>query len=174
MRSGPPTLRACALAAAVLATALAAAVPAAAQTRRPQEDAITLYEGGICSFGECPIFEITIFEDGTFFYFGVRNVESVGAVRGAFGPATYAALRDALDAASFDHFDNYYGGREICRTITSDMPNVRITYQRGGNIKSVYHDLGCGGFDGEKELRELETMLFGIARRQWETTLERK
>ncbi len=105
------------------------------ETPTPSNVAITL-ERTAC-FGRCPIYTITILEDGTVLYNGERFVDVTGEQQGQIDPATVAAMVQALDRVGYFGWDEAYDHMNV-----SDLPYVTTSATRDGVTHQIRHYLG--------------------------------
>jgi hypothetical protein len=80
-------------------------------------------------YGTCPIYTVTVYDDGRVEYKGERDVEVIGARADRLDDATLAALRGAFDGADFEKLSDFV--RNDC----TDLPTVEIRY----GDKTVHH-----------------------------------
>ena len=90
---------------------------------------ITL-ERGVC-FGACPDYAVTITGDGQVTYHGRRFVRVTGEQHATASHADVAHLVSMLEGARFFELRDSYRGQ------VTDLPSYRVTYERGGRIKTV-------------------------------------
>jgi hypothetical protein len=97
--------------------------------------AITL-ERTAC-FGRCPIYTVTILEDGTVLYNGGNFVDVTGEQTGQIDPATVALMVQALDKAGYFGWNESYTHMEVTdlstviTSVTRDGVTHRITRYQG-------------------------------------------
>jgi hypothetical protein len=116
---------------------------------------ITL-ERGAC-FGSCPVYKLTIYDDGTVEYEGKEFVR----VRGkATGQITTEALQkligefEKIDYLKLD--DNYQPGNKNCPEEWTDHPNAITSLNWQGTQKTIGHYHGCKGSAVLDQLTALE------------------
>lgn len=100
---------------------------------------------GAC-LGRCPVYELTIHDDGSVDYAGRSHVAVSGARHGRADPEQLAALRARLaqpETAALA--GEYLRGKPICGLWASDQPVVRLDVVLGGRRWQVAHDWGCSG-----------------------------
>ncbi|HEY7374584.1 MAG TPA: DUF6438 domain-containing protein [Polyangia bacterium] len=95
---------------------------------------------GSCSPDRCPVYQVSIFADGSFVYDGVENVAIVGRRIGRLVPEQLNALLSDIEAAGFlDQPD------ECCVCSTTDgFHLVVVEYRPGVARKVIIHDELCG------------------------------
>ena len=97
--------------------------------------AITL-ERGPC-FGACPIYTITILEDGTVIYEGQRFVEVIGEQRTEIDPETVALMVESFENAGYFDWDEAYDTRTI-----TDLPTVITSVTRNDETHRILRYTG--------------------------------
>ncbi len=117
---------------ATLAAGLWGRVPAA----REAPTLVVSLQRTAC-FGACPQYTVSLFDDGTVAYEGVRFVKVRGKGSARLGPGEVAAVREAFSKAGFSAFADRYDRRQV-----TDHPSVRLTFAAEGRSKSVDHYLG--------------------------------
>jgi hypothetical protein len=143
-----------------------AGTPAA--TSIPSDTQIYL-ERGPC-FGACPVYTITIDNDGKVVYQGKEFVETIGEAKSTISEADLARLLNAFEGAKFSEFEAAYNAstENLCVTFATDMPSVVIALKKDGTTKTVNHYLGCQGFPREQELIALEDLMDEVVNtEQW-------
>jgi hypothetical protein len=114
-------------------------------------------EKGPC-FGRCPVFTLTIYDNGIASYEGERFTDRLGVYVKTISPTQLKELKDAFVKANVWRFKDVYRGQ------IPDLQTVTITYYEGDESKSVM------GKDGRPdEIMELEEMLDEIVNEEgWE------
>lgn len=102
----------------------------AAITAQESDIAITL-ERTAC-FGTCPIYTVTIYEDGTVTYSGENFVEVTGEQTGTIDPETVALMVAAFEDAGYFDWDEAYDTRTV-----SDLPTVITSVTRDGETHQI-------------------------------------
>jgi hypothetical protein len=97
--------------------------------------AITL-ERTAC-FGTCPVYTVSILEDGTVLYDGKDFVEVKGEQTGQIEPEMVTAMVDAFEDAGYFDWNDAYDTQEI-----TDMPTVTTSVTRDGETHTILHYLG--------------------------------
>jgi len=93
---------------------------------------ITL-ERGMC-FGTCPVYSVTLTENGTVQWVGKQFVEVTGEATDHIDPAQVMNLSDTITAAGFFEMNNTYIGYDI-----TDMPSVILTVRNNTTTKRIEH-----------------------------------
>jgi hypothetical protein len=114
--------------------AVLAVLPAAAQDQKPE--AVITLERTAC-FGTCPVYTVTIFDDGSVVYNGTNFVDVEGEQTVQIDPEIVkTAVKVFEDAGYFDWNDEYMN-----MTVT-DQPYVTISVTRDGETKKISHYYG--------------------------------
>jgi hypothetical protein len=117
-----------------LIIALLAVLPAAAQDQKPE--AVITLERTAC-FGTCPVYTVTINDDGSVVYNGTNFVDVEGEQATQIDPEIVkTAVKVFEDAGYFDWNDEYMN-----MTVT-DQPYVTISVTRDGDTKTISHYYG--------------------------------
>ena len=108
--------------------------PAAAQDTKPE--AVITLERTAC-FGTCPVYTVTIYDDGRVVYNGTNFVDVEGEQTIQIEPETVEeAVKVFEDAGYFDWNDEYMN-----MTVT-DQPYVTTSVTRDGDTKTISHYYG--------------------------------
>ncbi len=103
-------------------------------------------------FGSCPVFTLTIYEEGLATYEGQRFTDRMGLHTKRLDQETLRAVIREFEEADMWRYQNSYKAQ------IPDLPTVTITYHEEENSKTVK------GKDGRPEkIVELEAMLDAIA-----------
>lgn len=97
--------------------------------------AITL-ERGPC-FGACPIYTLTLYEDGTVAYAGERFVTVTGEQTSQIDPETVQAMVDAFAEAGYFDWDEAYQEATV-----TDLPTVTTSVTRDGQTHQIVRYAG--------------------------------
>ncbi len=104
-------------------------------------------------YGRCPVFRLTIYENGIVSFDGERYTERVGLWVKELEAERYDEILRAFRKANLWRFRNVYRGEYY------DAPTVSITYYEEGDVKTIV------GKDGRPyQVLELEAMLDNLAR----------
>lgn len=102
-------------------------------------------------YGECPIYKMTIFENGTASFKGERFTDMQGLWVKRIPDAEFKALRQTVIDANLWQFDNVY------KSMLPDLAAVTITIHEGDRFKSIT------GKDGRPEvIVEIQELLEGV------------
>ena len=137
----------------LLAVCLLGAAAIQAQDTEPGV-AITL-ERTAC-FGSCPVYSVTIMEDGTVHYNGERFVDVTGEQTYELDPATVQTMVDAIAEAGYFEWDEAYDAMTV-----SDLPYIITSVTRDGETHRINHYTGDGS--APLELSLLETWIDAMA-----------
>jgi hypothetical protein len=96
------------------------------------QSSITL-ERGMC-FGTCPVYFVTLFENGTVFYHGEKFVKEIGNQSGTLNRSSFANLLHACNEMGFFQMNDEYVNLDM-----TDMPRAVITVQNGTISKHIEH-----------------------------------
>lgn len=125
------------------------------------QSSVTL-ERGMC-FGTCPVYNVTLFGNGSVMYGGQMYVKEVGIRNGTVNATAYARLMELFDQSGFFGMNDNYTAYYI-----TDMPSARITITNGTGSKRVDHYFGDRS--APKVLFTLEDVIDQVANvTQWTT-----
>lgn len=114
-------------------------------------DKVVEMKKGPC-YGRCPVFTLTIYENGLASYQGERFTNKQGLYTKNISKSDVESLKTAFKKADFWNFDNVYKSK------IPDLQTVTIVWHEEGDSKSVM------GKDGRPaKVMELEDMLEGFA-----------
>jgi acetamidase/formamidase len=135
------------------------AIFVAAQGRN---DLITL-ERGPC-FGTCPVYQVTITQDGTVSFAGHNFVKTNGAATAQIKPEDFSKLVSEFGKIQYSSLDEKYEpGSPGCGAAVTDMPYVRTSIRVNGKTRSVSHYHGCRNSEVLGALAALERKIDEIA-----------
>jgi hypothetical protein len=100
-------------------------------------------------FGVCPVYSVTVYEDGTFVYKGISNVNKQGELKGAVSKHAVANLFTQIDRLHFFWLKSRYG-------IDTDLAGVVIQVLHKGRRKTVTD------FEGKEEISQLAELVENI------------
>jgi Domain of unknown function (DUF6438) len=136
-----------------------AALPAAAQETTNDEAKITL-ERTAC-FGTCPIYTVTLYEDGRVVYEGEKYVDVAGEQAINIGEEAFAELMQAVEDVGYFEWDDEYMVEDA-----TDHPYAMTSVTRDGETKTINHYTGDGS--APPELSYLENWIDVVAMtQQW-------
>ena len=145
--------------AALLAVAMAA-TSASAQER------LRITVSRTACFGTCPVYTVSMSEDGRVTYEGLQHVRVSGKQAWTIDPAKVRALADDMEKAGFFEMRDEYTAR------VTDLPTVITILMRGSRTKTVKDYFGAP--PALKELEQRIDAVSGVLRyvRSDETALE--
>ncbi len=107
-----------------------------ARAQEPAPNPVITLERTAC-FGTCPMYSLSIFEDGKVVYNGEKFVTIEGEQTGEIAPETVTAMVDAFESAG------YFGWNEAYDTMTvTDMPSAITSVTRDGETHRINHYWG--------------------------------
>lgn len=86
-------------------------------------------------YGSCPVYEVTVYEDGRVDYLGIEFVKSIGHAWGQLDAPTMDALRRAFRNAEFFSIGDF--ARQ--RTDRTDSSSVGLYHAAAGRACTVVH-----------------------------------
>ena len=132
-------------------TALFAAPASSSATPAPQGSITITLERTAC-FGFCPVYRVTLRDDGTVEYTGRQHVKVTGAQTWKIDPAAVRALAQEMqDAGYFELQDQY-------RAMVTDHPTVHTSLTIGSRTKKIQHYVA-----GPQKLKDLEARIDEVA-----------
>src|SRR5689334_12457571 len=117
---------------ALLAALILAVLPAAAQD---DGDSITLQR--TACFGACPVYTVTIHEDGTVEYNGEKFVDVEGEQTLNIGADAFNELMQVIDDVGYFDWDDEYTDMTV-----TDQSYIMTSVTRDGETKTINHYLG--------------------------------
>ena len=118
-----------------------------------------IYTKSSC-FGTCPVYQVTVFENGTIIFNGKNHVQKKGLYKINDSSGLFNNILQILDEHYLNDFrDSYVGGStegKVCKEQWSDHPTTTLSLQLNGKIKTIEHYHGCKGFEREDELKDIE------------------
>ena len=118
-------------------------------------------------YGTCPVYAVTVGDDGEIRFRGTANVAQVGTRAARIPRERVDALFRYVDSLGFDRLDTSYTyGTSACGAYVTDLPTVVVSVVRSGVMQRVTHDYGCEAAPGT--LRELHRRIDDTAgTQQW-------
>jgi hypothetical protein len=89
-------------------------------------------------FGTCPIYEVSVYADGTVEYEGHRFVKDEGKRTAKLTQSQLAQVRAAFEKAGFLKLEGDFACYEM-----TDMPSANVTYRDGDTERTIHHYHGC-------------------------------
>lgn len=156
--------------AAILIVLVAAGVATfsflARETRIPPDATFEIELERTACFGTCPVYSVTINQDGQVVYSGEAFVQTTGEHHSQISSAKVGELRRAVERIDFFKLKDRY--TEMGAT---DMPSAILQLTLNGRTKIVEHYFG--DFDAPQALFELETEIDRITNSaQWTEFIE--
>lgn len=99
-------------------------------------------------FGTCPIYNVTIMDNGEVYYEGKNFVDKIGNYHTTLDNANLQKIRDKIVAINYFSFQDEYDSP------ITDIPSVYTTVNYGGQTKTI-HDR----HKGPRELDELYALV---------------
>ena len=103
-------------------------------------------------FGNCPVYALTIFGNGTVVYVGQDFVQTKGSKETSISTDTVKQLVSEIDKAGYFSLNDSYTKFGV-----SDMPTVNTSIRMGGKTKTIIHYLGDR--TAPKQLTDLENKI---------------
>jgi hypothetical protein len=88
-------------------------------------------------FGGCPVYTVTIYEDGAVVYNGIRFVDVTGEQTYQIEPETVATMLEAIENTGYFEWEEEYNEQTI-----SDLPTVITSVTRGGETHRIVRYTG--------------------------------
>jgi len=108
-------------------------------------------------FGYCPVFELTIYDNGYATFNGKRNTDLQGFYTGQINEVDMKAIIDTAEQINFFEMEAEYDGK------ITDIPSAISLINKGGR-KQVLNR-----YQGPKELRSLEALFDRLVKEtQWQ------
>lgn len=113
---------------------------------------VELYKGAC--FGECPVFRLSVYPDGTALYEGQRFTDRMGFYTRQLSEMELTALTQNLSNMHWDEYENYY---------ESQLPDLAMTMVEHGNESFKFRE------EAPLELKVLSKLLNQMANQgEWE------
>lgn len=109
---------------------------AAVGARQPEGTPVITLERQPC-FGFCPMYTVSIFEDGTVVYNGDSNVDVTGEQTSEIAPETVQQMVEAIASAGYFEWEEAY----TTQTVT-DLPTVITSVTRDGETHRIQRYAG--------------------------------
>lgn len=88
-------------------------------------------------FGACPVYTVTIFDDGTVIYNGENFVDVLGEQTGQIEPETVQLMLDAFESAGYFGWDEAYDAHTI-----TDLPTITTSVTRDDQTHQIIRYAG--------------------------------
>lgn len=111
-------------------------------------------------FGRCPVYSVSLDQDGNVAFDGQSNVAQEGKSTKQVAPNAAADVYEALLAASyFDFKDAYRTEADGCERVRTDSPTHNWSVERDGQTKNLSQYLGCEGVPGLDKVEAASKLL---------------
>jgi hypothetical protein len=104
--------------------------------------------------GNCPVYDISIYRDGSVIYEGIEDVKIEGRKESKISSRELQALIDAFKEAEYFNLSDNTKMRSGCYT---DASSARTTFTYEGKTKAITNYHGCPDYD--MGLSELENLI---------------
>lgn len=94
------------------------------------------YSRGFC-FGTCPVFEMTIYKDGSVLYRGKANVPQVGTYYGQLSKNQIEKLEEGLEK-----YNILTTPEDLLDKMIMDVPTINLRVVTKGNVHHIKHNAG--------------------------------
>jgi hypothetical protein len=121
-------------------------------------DPVIVLSEGECD-QQCPVYDMTLRQDGTYILNGVRFVKTPGVTEGALGKSAWTRAEAALAKADFWMLEpnQTSSAQPACQPGT---PTVAVTWRTTeGKQKTLTYKAGCGGPEGRELIPALRAAL---------------
>jgi hypothetical protein len=113
-------------------------------------------------FGTCPVYEVSVFRNGTVRFLGKQHVKQQGAASASISPGAVDSLVAELEAGGYFAFaDEYVMDAPACGRYATDSPTVTTSLNADGRTKRIRHDYGCS--EAPPALARLEQRIDEVA-----------
>ncbi|MFH0967200.1 MAG: DUF6438 domain-containing protein [Methanobacteriota archaeon] len=126
-------------------------LPGAVNGAAPDKNSSVTLMRGMC-YGTCPVYSVTLSENGTVIYDGEMYVKETGVRNGTINASVFTRLMDQVDMVGVFKMKDTYTGYDI-----TDMPSATLTIQEGNITKRVEHYYG--DLNAPITLTELEDLV---------------
>lgn len=111
-------------------------------------------------FGRCPVYSVSLDQDGNVAFDGQRNVAQEGKSTKQVAPNAAADVYEALLAADYFGFkDAYRTEADGCERVRTDSPSHNWSVERDGQTKNLLQYLGCEGVPGLDKVEAVSKLL---------------
>ena len=115
-----------------------------ANDRRPIGDELTIRMERKGCYGQCPVYDLNIQQNGDVTFEGKGYTTTIGTVESKVTQEQLQELISEIRNNDFFAFRNAYEtGADSCPTTVTDMPTVILTVRLDGREKTVSHYHGC-------------------------------
>jgi len=111
-------------------------------------------------FGVCPVYKISIYDDGRVEFEGKEFLKKVGKAEDKISKSALEDLIRAFEKIDYYNLDDIYGeGNKKCRELWTDYPTAITSLNWKDKKKTVIHYHGCRGAAVLDQLTELENKI---------------
>lgn len=120
-------------------------------------------------FGECPVYKITIYDDGSVVYEGKDYVKHKDRATSQITKSELDELIREFEKIDYLNLDeNYASSAKNCPELWTDNPSAITSLNWKGKTKTVRHYYGCRGSKVAEQLTALEDKIDKIVNTaQW-------
>ena len=120
-------------------------------------------------FGSCPVYKLTIFDDGTVMFDGKEFVKRPGSHTSRISKSDVESLIREFEKLDYYKLaEAYVDDPKLCPEQWTDMPSAITSLELQGNKKTVRHYYGCSGSKILEQLTALENKIDEVANtNQW-------
>ena len=116
-------------------------------------------------YGSCPVYKITIYDDGKVLYEGTEYVKQKGKAEGRIEKSELDALLHEFEKINYLSLDeNYTDDPKNCPQQWTDNPSAITSLNWKGKSKTIRHYYGCRGSSVAEQLTALETRIDAVAK----------
>ena len=113
-------------------------------------------------FGNCPVYSLYIFENGSVIFDGVKNTDIIGSYKKQLSHSELKDIINSFNNANFFDFEDEY------TSSITDLPTTYISYNYKGKYKKIRDYTGA-----PKKLKELEKIISNIVNEEgWDKVKE--
>jgi len=120
-------------------------------------------------FGACPVYKLTIYDDGKVEYEGHEWVKRKGKAQGQITKEALEKLVGEFEKIDYFNLDYFYHNEgKNCPTLWSDHPTAVTSLEWKGKKKKISHYHGCKGTTVLAQLTALEDKIDDVVNSaQW-------
>lgn len=112
---------------------------------RPVYDTIFLQYSRTPCFGMCPVFELTVYQNGKAVYHGKNFTDRIGVYQSQWSETALQRIQFIADSIGYFGFDEKYDNDHV-----TDLPSIHTSILHGGQLKTV-----SNRYKGPRELHIL-------------------
>jgi hypothetical protein len=114
-------------------------------------------------FGACPVYTLTIYDNGKVEYEGLRAVKHKGKAEGQITVKAVEELVREFEKIDYFNLASYSVEGKHCPQLWTDFPTVTTSLNWKGKKKTVVHNHGCRGNAVLEKLDQLEIKIDEVA-----------